>query len=185
VLRLSGGWNSPLLESKPALVKHVLGGWQINTVTTLRAGVVANMVGGGGTTGVGIKLIGDPVLENPTKARWFNTCTLTVAGARQNCASETETAAFQLLPTNSLRLEGNRLEGVFTDEPFYMDLSIFKNFPLPRRVNMQVRAELFNATNVVQWGAPNTNATSPQFGTVGDSQANDPRNIMLSVRVSF
>jgi hypothetical protein len=49
----------------------------------------------------------------------------------------------------------------------------------------QGRAELFNATNVVQWGAPNPAVTSAQFGTVSDSQANDPRNIMASVRFSF
>ena len=50
---------------------------------------------------------------------------------------------------------------------------------------MQLRAELFNATNVVQWNAPNTTVTSAQFGTVAQSQANDPRNIMVSVRFTF
>ena len=125
------------------------------------------------------------MLENPTKARWFNTCALTVAGARQGCASDSEQPAFQILPTNSLRLEGNRLEGVYVDEPFYMDLSFFKNIRLPRSTNIQLRAELFNATNVVQWNAPNTTITSTQFGTVADNQANDPRNIMISVRFSF
>ena len=183
-LRLSGGWNLPELTSHGKVVQYVLGGWQVNAVTTIRQGVVANMVG---TTaaGVGVKLIGDPVLANPTKARWFNTCALTVAGARQGCASDSEQPAFQILPTNSLRLEGNRLEGVYVDEPFYMDLSFFKNIRLPKSTNIQFRAELFNATNVVQWNAPNTTITSTQFGTVADNQANDPRNIMISVRFSF
>jgi hypothetical protein len=140
-----------------------------------------------GTTaaGVGLKLIGDPVVANPTTARWFYTCTLTVAGARQGCASDSEQPAFQILPANSLRLEGNRLEGVYVDEPFYMDFSFFKNVRLPRSTTVQLRAELFNATNVVQWNAPNTTITSAQFGTVAQSQANDPRNIMVSVRFQF
>jgi hypothetical protein len=37
----------------------------------------------------------------------------------------------------------------------------------------------------VQWGAPNTVITNAQFGTVSDGQANDPRNVMVSVRVVF
>jgi len=79
----------------------------------------------------------------------------------------------------------SELEGVYVDEPFYMDLSFFKNIRLPKSTNIQFRAELFNATNVVQWNAPNTTITSTQFGTVADNQANDPRNIMISVRFSF
>ena len=177
VLRLSGGWNMPELASRHALIHYLLGGWQINTVTTIRSGVVAAMP-------TGVRVIGDPVVADPTKARWFNTCTLTATGIRQNCAGDSEAPAFEILPANSLRVEGNRLEGVYVDEPFYMDFSFFKNVRI-QRTNLQFRAELFNASNVVQWGAPNTTATSAQFGTVSDSQANDPRNIMVSVRVSF
>jgi hypothetical protein len=177
-LRLSGGWHLPELESRGKIVQHVLGGWQVNAVTTIRSGVVAAMPGG-------VKLIGDPVLADPTTARWFNTCTLSASGVRQRCASDSEQAAFQILPTNSLRVEGNRLEGVYLDEPFYMDFSFFKTIRMPNRTSVQLRAELFNATNVVQWGSPNTTVTSTQFGTVSQSQANDPRNIMVSVRFAF
>jgi hypothetical protein len=150
----------------------------VNASTIIRKGNVVAMP-------AGVKLIGDPILAGPTRARWFNTCTLTATGIRQNCASESEQPAFQILPANALRVEGNRLEGVYGDEPFYMDLSVFKNIPMPHRSQLQFRAEVFNLTNVVQFGAPNTTVTNAQFGTVGNSQANDPRNIMLSVRVTF
>ena len=30
-----------------------------------------------------------------SRARWFNTCTLTTTGTRQNCASASETPVFQ------------------------------------------------------------------------------------------
>jgi Carboxypeptidase regulatory-like domain/TonB-dependent Receptor Plug Domain/TonB dependent receptor len=179
-LRLSGGWNVPPLEGHGPVLKYLVGGWQVNASTIIRQGTVVGM-----PTPASVKLIGDPVLANPTRARWFNTCTLTVTGARQNCASDTEQPAFQLLPANALRVAGNRLEGVYGDEPFYMDLSVFKNIPMPHRSQLQLRAEVFNLTNVVQFGAPNTTVTSAQFGTVANSQANDPRNIMVSVRVTF
>ena len=52
------------------------------------------------------------------------------------------------------------------DEPFYIDFSFFKNIRLNSRVNFQMRVEMFNATNVVQWGAPNTTVTNTAFGTI-------------------
>jgi hypothetical protein len=36
---------------------------------------------------------------------------------------------------------------------------------------------MFNATNVVQWGAPNTTATNTAVGTVSETQASDPRSV--------
>ena len=177
VLQLSGGWQMPSLADKNAFVKYALGGWQINTVTAIRSGIPVNMPGG-------VKVIGDPVIANPTRARWFNTCTLTATGVRQNCASADEQPAFEILPANALRVEGDRLEGVFRDQPINIDFSFFKTFPI-QKTSLQFRAELFNAMNVVQMAAPNTTATSAQFGTVGNVQDNDPRNIMVSIRFTF
>ena len=131
-----------------------------------------------------MKLIGDPVLANPTTARWFNTCALTVAGARQGCASDSEQPAFQILPANSLRLE-EPSRGRLCRRTVLHGPLVLQEHPPAEEHDLQFRAELFNATNVVQWNAPNTTITSAQFGTVAESQANDPRNIMVSVRFSF
>jgi hypothetical protein len=178
VLRLSGGWTTPSFDGRNWALRHLIGGWQINTVTFLRSGNPVNMPDN-------VDLIGDPVLDNPTTARWFNTCTLTTAGARQGCASTGEQPAFQIRAENALDTTGSRLEGVMRDEPFYMDFSFFKNIRLNGRVNFQVRAEMFNATNVVQWGAPNTVVTNTAFGTITENQANDPRSVQLQFRISY
>jgi hypothetical protein len=176
-LQLSGGWQLPSFSDKSAFVKYALGGWQLNTITAFRSGLPVAMPGG-------VKLIGDPVLANPTRARWFNTCTLTAAGVRQNCASADEQPAFQILPSNALRVEGDRLEGVIRSEPINVDFSIFKTFPI-KRTSVQFRAEIFNAFNVVQIATPNTTVTNTQFGTTGNVMQNDPRNVMLSIRIQF
>jgi hypothetical protein len=125
------------------------------------------------------------VLKNPTTARWFNTCTLTTTGARQGCASTSEQPAFQIRADNALDTTGDRLEGVMADDPFYVDFSFFKNIRLNQRVNFQLRVEMFNATNVVQWGNPNTTVTNTAFGTITETQANDPRSIQVQFRVSY
>ena len=178
VLRLSGGWTTPAFQGRHWTLRYLLGDWQINTVTFFRSGVPVGMPGS-------VDLIGDPVLDNPTTARWFNTCTLTTAGARQSCANDSEQPAFQIRAENALDTTGDRLEGVMVDEPFYIDFSFFKNIRLNQRVNFQLRVEMFNATNVVQWGAPNTTVTNTAFGTVSETQANDPRSVQLQFRVTF
>jgi hypothetical protein len=178
VLRLSGGWTAPSFSTRNWAMRYLLGGWQINTVTFFRSGVPVGMPDN-------VDLIGDPVVSNPTTARWFNTCTLTTVGIRQNCANTSEQPAFQIRAENALDTTGARLEGVMQDEPFYMDFSFFKNIRLNGRVNFQMRVEMFNATNVVQWGSPNTTVTNTAFGSITENQANDPRSVQLQFRISY
>jgi len=178
VLRLSGAWTSPSLSTRNWALRHIVGGWQINTVTFFRSGVPIGMP-------ANVDLIGDPVIKNPTTARWFNTCTVTTTGVRQFCANDSEQPAFRIRAENALDTTGDRLEGVMQDDPFYMDFSFFKNVRVNGRVNLQMRVEMFNATNVVQWGTPNTTVTSANFGTITENQANDPRSVQLQFRISY
>jgi hypothetical protein len=64
-------------------------------------------------------------------------------------------------------------------------LSLFKAFTLHEGLRLQFRAEAFNATNSPQLGAPSTSLTSTSAGSIGLTQSNDPRNIQLSLRLSF
>ena len=178
VLRLTGGWQLPSFDGRGTLARLLLGGWQINAATALRTGLNVPMPGN-------VDVIGDPVLDNPTTARWFNTCTLTAAGARQGCANESEQPAFRIRPENSLDTTGARLEGVYRSEPLNVDMSFFKTVRLHGRQNFQLRVELFNALNKVQWPNPNTTVTAAQFGQATETQSNDPRFIQLAFRYSF
>ena len=178
VLLFTGGWNLPDFESRGAMMRHLLGGWQVNASTFLRSGLTAGMPDN-------VDLIGDPTLANPTTARWFNTCTLTTTGARQRCASDSEQPAFRIRAENSLDTTGSRLEGVYRSDPWILDMSFFKTVRLSGRLNFQTRVEVFNLTNAVQWPAPNTNVTATAFGTVAETQANDPRFVQIAFRLIF
>jgi hypothetical protein len=70
-------------------------------------------------------------------------------------------------------------------EPFTLDMSFFKTVRLKGRTNFQLRVEMFNAFNKVQWPNPNTNVTSPLFGSVTETQSNDPRFVQLAFRFSY
>ncbi|MFZ5929284.1 MAG: TonB-dependent receptor domain-containing protein [Acidobacteriota bacterium] len=176
---LSGGYELPFGKNSTGVVKQVLGGWQFNWIATFQTGLPVNAPGGAVSTGV------NPKIDNPTSARWFNTCTLTLAGVRQSCASADQPVAWVVQDPYALRTLSTRLPNVRTLRAPIVDFSVFKLFPITERVKLQFRAESFNLTNTPWFGAPNTTLGSANFGVVSPSQANDPRNVQLALRLMF
>jgi hypothetical protein len=64
-----------------------------------------------------------------------------------------------------------------------VDLSVFKNFSVTERTQLQFRAEAFNAFNHVQFNPPDMNVISPNFGTVQNAQR--PRVMQFALRLTF
>jgi len=64
------------------------------------------------------------------------------------------------------------------------DLALFKNVKVLERVNVQFRAESFNAFNTPEFNGPNTSFGSSNFGQI-TSDANFPRYLQLGLRVSY
>jgi hypothetical protein len=52
------------------------------------------------------------------------------------------------------------------------------------RLNVQFRVETFNTFNRFQAGNPNTQVGNANYGVV-TSQANNPRQVQLSLRVNY
>jgi len=127
----------------------------------------------------------DPSLADPTAQRYFNTCTLQTNGSRVNCASADEPLAFIQQQNNTLRTLSGRFPSLRPPKVPNADISLFKAFPIRENLRLQFRAEAFNATNSPQLGLPNTSLTSTSAGVVTLTQSNDPRNIQLSLRLTF
>ena len=64
------------------------------------------------------------------------------------------------------------------------DFSIFKDFPITERANLQFRTEFFNLTNTPNFGPPNTRFGTGAFGVIG-RQRNTPRQVQFALRLSF
>jgi hypothetical protein len=64
-------------------------------------------------------------------------------------------------------------------------MSLNKNFNFTERINFQFRLEAFNVFNTPILGAPNNSATSLNFGFVGNSQSNFPRDVQLGFKLNF
>ena len=96
-------------------------------------------------------------------SRWFNT------------------AAFAAAPQFAIGTSSrNPIRG-----PGYgnLDVAVVRRVALPRRTALELRAEVFNATNTPPLGAPNANVESAAFGTI--TTAGDPRVIQLALKVLF
>jgi hypothetical protein len=63
------------------------------------------------------------------------------------------------------------------------DLSITRLFPLGAGRQLQVRWEIFNAINKVNYGAPNTSLNSANFGRI--TSTGDPRIMQFALKFTF
>lgn len=161
-----------------AVLRHVFNGWSISTIIKARSGLPFTVTNGNvdanldGNTNDRAQLIGNPHLDNPTAAMWFNVA----AFARNNVVTGVATDG------NSAR---NLLYG-----PGYrtVDLAISRNFRLTETVKLTFRAEATNAFNMVNLGQPNAsvpaNGTpSTTFGTITSAAA--MRKMQFGARLTF
>jgi hypothetical protein len=164
--RWGGSWSKTL--------DLIVGHWQVNGITTLSTGTplaisasntagIFNLVTRPNNNGRSAKLSG-PVHERLN--RFFDTSVF----------SQPAPFTFGNL---SPRLSDVRNDGIRN-----FDLSLFKNFLLTERFQLQFRGEALNAFNTPRFGTPNGSVTSPSFGVIA-SQANAPRQIQLGLKLLF
>src|SRR5262249_9167461 len=134
-------WDVPVGRSGSALNRRVLGGWQLNAITTIESGTPISL-------GLNTPVVGSlgnrpnvvpgakAKVDNPTLSRWFNT------------------DAFTAPPPFTFGNVSRTLPDIHSDGLFNLDLSLFKNIPLRERWKLQFRAEAFNFTNTPTFDTP-------------------------------
>ena len=155
----------------PKAVDLVIGGWQVNAITTFQRGfpltISAADVGGLNDTFNTNRadLVGTPKLLK-TIDQWFDT-----SAFKQPAAGFLGTSGRGIL----------RLPGINN-----WDTGLFKNFAITEKVSFQFRFESFNAFNHTQWGganAPVRNVADPNFGRI--LSARDARINQLGAKIVF
>ena len=159
-------------SSVPGWAEAIVGGWQVNGITTFQTGtpltITANNTAGlfnpltrPNNNGRSGKLEG-PVHERLN--RYFDTSVYSQPAAFTfGNVSATE---------SDLRNDGVR----------NFDLSLFKVFTATERLRVQFRVEALNAFNTPRFGSPNTGVTSSAFGVIS-SQANSPRQLQFGLKL--
>jgi len=166
------------LPTLPLVPKVIGGGWQINGLTVMRAGLPYNVVCGCDPRGIG-NFTGRPDLVPGVNSRPSN---FDLPNNQLN------PAAF-LTPVGRF---GNLGRNVFTGPTARnWDFSLFKNFKFRETHGVQFRAEMFNIFNSPQFSNPGSTTNAPAtFGrtlttipAVGGFGSN--RQIQLAIRYSF
>jgi len=193
-------WMLPRLEDKSSLVRNVFGDWQVTTIVqagtgyprTITAGVPGWSGGYGfpGTTITPDVVEGVPcIVDGGSETQWYNPDAWTVNGHR---AGEVGTSGRNVCDGPSI---------------FSTDLALYKNIRLGSRVVLQLRGEVFNVFNTVNFRGDSLNnsysaenvvfntgsastatqvisATPPgNFGQFNNVRA--PRTVQLGMRLTF
>ncbi len=154
----------------------VLGGWEVDLIQRVNSGFPVFIFDSRNNSGVSFNTGGnnfnrpdqtcDPVSSSPTLKSWFNTSCFKVAPDGQ------------LGNANRAPLDGPRFINT--------DFSAIKHFALPFRegLGLDFRAEFFNIFNHAQFGQPDPDVRSGNFGRI-ISTVNDARLIQFALKLNF
>ncbi len=163
--RLLGGNVTPV-------VSKIISGWQLAGIFTYQSGPA---IGFGNVIfeGSDIEQIKLPSSEQSIEG-WFKTD-----------ASLWETSsALQL--SNNVRTFPLRFNFMRADVTHNYDFSLVKKTVITEGKEFQFKAEFLNAFNMTQFGAPDTNPASGNFGKIrASTQVNYPRRIQLTLKFVF
>ena len=186
VLRWSTRYELPFGSGRPFLnqgfVKYIVGGWALSAIYQIDTGRplavsytnVSDLDSSSTLSrpnvvpGVSDKAPGGPKINLNGSGVYFNK------------------AAFAATPTFSFGTANRYLPDVNAPTAWNLDSMLEKNTSISERYILTVRAEMFNALNNVTFSGPTTSFTSSTFGQEATlNQSNTPRNVQLSVRISF
>jgi len=201
IFNLSYGYELPWGPGKAWLsgkgpVAVIVGGWQVNGITTLRGGFPTDIRTNRlppifNTFNVPDRVKGEPmqVQEGRGPDRFFNPAAFRVPGTTVS----TTGAAIQLFGDSARRVA--RGPGSVN-----MDFSLFKQFSIAEKYKVQFRAEAFNLTNTPTFFLPSSNSpamtcigrtpgsacndNNPEFGKMSGAQATG-RQIQFGLKFLF
>ena len=166
--RLAGNfvWELPVFRQRTGLAGKLLGGWQVSSFFTFQSGAPFTILNGADPTGAlaGIDaLVGNAIRPNLNTRLdlWRMTVEEVIAAGgaslfRALCGNPSPTCVGERVgnvPRNSLR----------TDGIGNIDVGITKNTRFANGQTIQLRLEMFNATNTRNFGVPDSRITSANF----------------------
>lgn len=170
IYELPFGKGRAYANSLPAVVEHILGGWQVNVNYVIQSGWVVDYPNNLQVTP------GSAKLDNPTRTQWFNTSLWNDASGKRI---------------------GKQASYTLRNYPFYFsdvrrpgmnnwDTSLMKYFPIHEQMKLQFRFEMVNMMNH-PWFAKmaSTDLTSTVFGQLDPTQRNLPRFIKLAMHLNW
>jgi hypothetical protein len=140
----------------------LLEGWQVGANGVFQSGLPIALNAGVVLTGV------SPTLSPDQRSRqqWFNLSSMAA------------------LPAFTLRSAPWAVASLRADCMNNWDSALIKNTSVREKLKMQLRWEIFNTVNRVQYGVPDINPVSASYGSIS-YQANSPRQMQVALRLMF
>jgi len=165
-------------------VNEAIGGWQISGIETWRTGLALTVVNGVASTTSLAADSGDEFVG--PKSALTESIHIETSNNNQVQFYKNPAAAIAAFAPDLGFQTGTRdnLRGPhFSD----FDAAVSKNFPLfNERYKLQFRAEAYNAFNHTNFGLPNTQVTSSQFGQLSSEAGTEPDRVMqFALRFDF
>lgn len=168
------GPDKPLLSNMGPMLGKLIGGWQLNGVTTMQKGAPLGLTTSVNQTN---SLGGGSRPNNNGKSA-------ALSGAIENRLNQYfDTTVFSQPPAFTLGNTSRTLPDVRSPGFINFDFSIMKNTRFAERYNLQLRGEFFNGFNNVNFGSPGTTFGTNTFGVI--SSASDARVIQLAMKFLF
>jgi hypothetical protein len=168
----------------PGIARTLLGGWLLSAIGTAQTGLPVNITIDRSNSSVP----GEFAISGQERPNYVPGISLTPPGGStpqhwMNIAAFSTPAAgtFGNLGRNAFRAPGIT----------QLDLALSKEISFNERISLRFRADAFNVFNHAQYGAPNSDVSQVNFGTITTTISNyatgrgTPREFQLSAKVSF
>ncbi len=198
VYSLPYGHGQQFGGNSPILLNEILGGWQVNSITTVQGGTPFDITTGG-NLGAGIDNRADVLSYSPVRR--------SLVGGNGSANNRTYfTGTFAIPPTQTVagttafvrpgNVERNQFYGPgLTVE----DFGLFKDFAVTERFKLELRAQAYNLLNTPQFTNPDGNisngvqnadgtySTGPgkSFGSVSGVRQLSQRQLEFAARINF
>jgi len=171
VVNVNAVYELPALTGMTPVVRHAIGGWQVSTIFNTQSGSPINLFHPTGIGGTRPDYLGGEA----------------IFGNYRDTLVYINRAAFAPVPENNLgnaiRLGNVGRNSMRGPGRVNADVSFGKNFTVKERYRFQLRTDLFNALNHTNYGNPDTNTESLNFGRINSTAG--AREIQLNARFVF
>jgi hypothetical protein len=157
-------------------VDYAIGGWQVNGIYTLQAGLPFSVTVDGNPSSTRANVIGKPSVNPGNIQDYINPAAFAIP-------AETVAGVF-IAPGTAGR---DILRGPGSSN---IDLAVFKNFLITERIKGQFRVQAYNLTNTPHFANPDSDfshfsATGGTFGQINTVQPFSWRQVELGLRFTF
>jgi hypothetical protein len=147
-------------SSMHPVLNGIIGGWQVSGIYTYRSGEFLRFGGA--------EVTGDPHIDNPGPAKWFNT------------------DAFAVQTPFTPRMNPFQYPGITGPIFWNADGTVSKTFPIKERYRLEFRLEAYNLTNSLMWANPNLTVGNSLFGrSTAQATTNRGRELQYTLRLQF